>query len=87
MCEEQMEINRLMCGNTAHSCKADCIKLAIQALEKQVPKKMIKTPHAHIDLTLMYRCPSCDTEYNRFYENKKYCMECGQKLDWSDTNE
>lgn len=45
---------------------------------------MIKTPHAHIDLTLMYRCPSCDTEYNRFYENKKYCMECGQKLDWSE---
>lgn len=20
-----------------------------------------------------------DAEYNRFYENKKYCMECGQK--------
>ena len=71
MTEEQMAINRLMCGNTAHSCKADYIKLAIRALEKQVPKKMIKTPHAHIDLTLMYRCPCCDTEYNRFYENKK----------------
>ena len=43
MCEEQMAINRLMCGNTAHSCKADYIKLAIQALEKQIPKKVDKT--------------------------------------------
>ena len=30
-----MAINRLMCGNTAHSCKTDYIKLAINALEKQ----------------------------------------------------
>lgn len=26
-------INRLSCGNTAHSCKADYIRLAITALE------------------------------------------------------
>lgn len=31
MTKEQMAINRLMCGNTAHSCKADYIKkLAIE---------------------------------------------------------
>ncbi len=34
MTEEQIAINRLMCGNTAHSCKADYIKTAIQALEE-----------------------------------------------------
>lgn len=82
--KEQMAINRLMCGNTAHSCKADYIQLAIKALEKQIPKRMMVTNHTHFDLTLMFRCPSCDTEFNRFYEGKQYCMECGQKLKWGD---
>ena len=31
--EIRAAINRLKCGNTAHSCKADYIKLAIKALE------------------------------------------------------
>ena len=39
MTKEQMAINRLMCGNTAHSCKADYIKLAINSLEKQIEMK------------------------------------------------
>lgn len=62
----------------------DALEMSIVALEKQIPKKMLQKPHTHIDITLMYTCPTCKTEYNRFYENKKYCMECGQKLDWSD---
>ena len=41
MTEEQIAINRLMCGNTAHSCKADYIKLAISALENQKKIKEI----------------------------------------------
>ena len=34
MTEEQMAINRLMCGNAAHSRNADYIKTAIKALEE-----------------------------------------------------
>ena len=37
--KEQMAINRLVCGNTAHSCKAGYIKLAIKALEAQIKLK------------------------------------------------
>ena len=51
---------------------------AIEALEKQIPKKVIKLA-----------CPSC----NRFFlfrhgEKRKgdYCDNCGQALDWSDNN-
>jgi hypothetical protein len=51
--------------------------LAIVALEKQMPKKVTKSV-----------CPSC----NRIFlfkhgETRKgnYCDNCGQALDWSDT--
>ena len=79
MTEEQIAINRLMCGNTAHSCKADYIKTAIKALEKQIAKKVIRKPNVdmtHEEVT----CPCCD-RYISNYTNKAYC-DCGQKLDW-----
>lgn len=43
MTREQIAINRLMCGNTAHSCKADYIKLAIEALEEVQEYRKIGT--------------------------------------------
>ena len=50
--------------------------MAIQALEKQIPKKP-KTDDRYV----MYICPRC----NEFIKiNKNYCMNCGQKLDWSE---
>ena len=95
MTKEQMAINRLMCGNTAHSCKADYIKLAIYALEKQISKK----PNRTIDSSWgtqkeAHTCPVCDyylTEVQfiasqKIESNKKitYCETCGQAIDWSD---
>lgn len=51
-------------------------ELAIKALEKQIPKKP-KTDDRYV----MYICPRC----NEFIKiNKNYCMNCGQKLDWSE---
>ena len=48
--EEKLSINRLLCGNTAHSCKASYIKLAIKALENQIKiKKMINDNTLDID--------------------------------------
>ena len=76
-----MAINRLKCGNTAHSCKADYIKLAIEALEKQIPKKPLNKTSA---LSGYYgNCPCCNTILCDF-ANYNYCDECGQKLDWSE---
>ena len=48
------------------------------ALEKQIPKKVVK--HNGSEL---YHCPNCDTYFlgNGF----KHCTDCGQALDWSDT--
>ena len=53
-------------------------KTAIEALEKQIPKKVTKSA-----------CPSCNRIFLfRHSEKRKgdYCDNCGQALDWSDDN-
>ena len=54
----------------------DCYKLIIEALEKQIPKKLK-------DDGWLY-CPICgrDVLMDRF----NYCPDCGQALDWSDND-
>lgn len=55
--------------------------VAINALEKQIPKKPIE-----IDTYgEYYKCPICNKyAVDNFGCNYKFCRECGQKLDWSD---
>ena len=57
----------------------EAIQIAIQALEKQIPKK----PKINrIDSETIYcKCPSCNIT-TVLYRNciMKYCKECGQKL-------
>ena len=59
-------------------------EMAIQALEKQIPKKVVK------DRKRSYKCPCCGesakTETGDSFIDYRldYCDSCGQKLDWSD---
>ena len=63
---------------------AEAIEVAIEALEKQIPKKPIYSGgHEYI-------CPNC----NRFTRKREqqhgniiipYCKWCGQALDWRET--
>lgn len=67
----------------------ESIDMAIQALEKQIPKKPIR--HTAWE---NFKCPACgsaeivqyDTEYREYDKDCKfeYCSDCGQKLDWGD---
>lgn len=50
----------------------ESIRLAIEALEKQIPK-------VPIDKIMFKECPKCGS-----VDLGRYCMECGQKIDWSD---
>ena len=53
--------------------------------EKQTPKKPNKIGYpfdSDIDPLVYGYCPCCDTHRD---SSKKYCDECGQALDWSDT--
>jgi hypothetical protein len=61
------------------SCdKRDATRMAIQALEKQIPKKPLKD--------YCWHCPRCeeeaywDTDYGQ--QKFRYCHNCGQKIDW-----
>lgn len=53
----------------------DMLLMCKEALEKQIPKK----PKNSEGTTYFY-CPYCDS--NNINE---YCGDCGQALDWSDT--
>lgn len=50
-------------------------RIAIEALEKQIPKVISRT-----DMTKPYLCPSCNSR--RFWRDGEYCTQCGQKLTW-----
>lgn len=58
----------------------EAFQMAINALEKQIPKKPIFYAHD-------YYCSVCNSLVgnNEFeWKRLKYCDNCGQKLDWSD---
>ena len=59
------------------------LDFTIKALEKQIPKKPIeKSPW-------VYHCPSCDSQdiEDVFIKKFNFCPDCGQALDWSDSND
>lgn len=61
----------------------EALKMSVEALEKQIPRKPIeKSPW-------VYHCPNCDSKRVEeiFIERFMYCRDCGQALDWSETND
>lgn len=62
----------------------DDIGLIIEALEKQIVKK-IERYDSNIIGEMTFNCPSCNLEYYvTDYEDFNYCPNCGQKIDWSE---
>ena len=59
---------------------ADAINMAIDALEKQIPKKPIEK-FAFSDDIGAGLCPFCNEGVN---EEMNFCSYCGQAIDWSD---
>lgn len=74
----------LKIGGEIHSkVLRDAVDVAIQALEKQIPKKMLYI--ANLGCTALWLCPVCERRIIR--SDLVYYHQCGQKLDWSDENE
>ena len=76
--------------NKALTDGIEAIQIAIQALEKQIPKKPRKTDSYRGVLKRVYAyvCPTCGNacleKYMNERQNTMFCWNCGQKLDWSD---
>lgn len=58
---------------------------AIEALEKQIPKKSIVDFHS----AARYRCPNCNSTVNLNIDSPTFpfCSYCGQAIDWSEVEE
>ena len=69
--------------NSEHKFTEDDYKaneMAIQALEKQIPKKPIFYAHDYYGSVCNSLVGNNEFEWKRF----KYCDTCGKKLDWGD---
>ena len=67
----------------------ESIDMAIQALEKQIPKKPIMKQYFENLEEEYLCCPTCgEILTDRIQADNKtfyfHCMNCGQKFDWSD---
>lgn len=56
------------------------IDIAINAIEKQIPKKPIYDTYHRVG----HMCPNCNNINPWGY---KHCKHCGQKLDWNEEHE
>ena len=74
---------------------AIAFETAIEALEKQTPKKpqYVNTRFRHhgrkisdgSSLDKCYKCPNCNSHIFHVFDSEKCCEYCGQVLDWRET--
>lgn len=60
---------------------AIAFETAISALEKQIPKKVNISLKGTTGWNTKCHCPNCHS----MVSHGKYCSNCGQALDWSDS--
>ena len=68
------------CQEMSYVIKA--LEMAIDALEKQIPKKpIIRKTEDYFGYTEYILCPNCEkVEFG--YERPCFCRLCGQAIDW-----
>lgn len=74
-------------GTKCVSGTAEAQKMAIEAIEKQIPKKPNIEGDGYADGHLVYDtwiCPNCGKSYEVDYDNYDYCPNCGQHIDASE---
>lgn len=65
----------------------EACRMGMQALKKQIPERV---KYASLtEYKFSWVCPNCNTQHVNEWcgTNRKlpYCSQCGQALDWSDT--
>lgn len=62
------------------------VEIAVEAMEKQIPKILIAEGDGYADGEMVYDsfyCPSCDHRMEED-EVEDYCPNCGQKICWEE---
>lgn len=75
--EVKFNMSEIGLNDEAAKRVSEAKNIAVQALEKQIPKKPDFTEDKEFAL-----CPCCNGK--GLFNKQKYCDNCGQKLDWSD---
>ena len=89
--EEAIKTIKLAQAQIEWDCPMDyavAFDMAIEALEKQIPKKPKRIDHWRL-------CPDCYEKYGfsydylvgmkqRGHEDVSYCLGCGQAIDWTE---
>ena len=89
----ESEASTILKAETVHhpewSIFADALELAIQALEKQIPKKPYHISPLDDNDNANVECPICHcaTDYAINVIKKGHCWKCGRLLDWSDEHQ
>ena len=63
--------------------RGDLCKAAVEALEKQIPRKLRYDEKGELIYDIAY-CPNCEKQFEVYYDHARYCPDCGQALDWSE---
>lgn len=82
-------ITTLACGSNLVEVSAEsAIETALQALKKQMPMKFVSNSDDEQGYQLCPQCHNiiCSNDDDNYFSVDKYCSECGQALDWGDTN-
>lgn len=70
-------------GKTCNKCEGSmAYNMAIESLEKQIPKKPVTEKDKVIFGIVCGRCPECDSAV--YSTTNLYCHKCGQALDWEE---
>ena len=82
------EKDRIECAirhiQTAVDVDSWAAEIAVDAMKKQIPEKLIAEGDGYADGSMVYDsfyCPSCDHRLEED-EVEDYCPNCGQKICW-----
>lgn len=84
--QEVIEILKKLEGSILSKRVEDALLMAINLLQKQIPKKPDIEGDGYADGHLVYDtwiCPNCGEHYEIDYDNYDYCPKCGQAIDKS----
>ena len=83
----RIETASLIAGKGVDGKAFEDLDMAIETLEKQIPKRPYFEADGYWDGQLVYDtwiCPYCEKHYEVDYDDYEFCPNCGQKLDWSE---